>query len=377
MSMGVNAPLRLGLCGQAGKRTGTFILYVFSFSDVVLVYAHISFVFFCTCGIIWFVCNDWEWVLFWVFFLFLYCAYWIYCLCLVRAPEAINLYMQRNFACRFMMCFTSAQFRCVLCVLMCVCVCVCVCVCGAGQPSLHNTKNNFTCGRTEVSRYTFFVRACVCVRLRSRACAHVIFVRSCNCVAFFLLFLPCYNLLLVRAQFLWSPVIVFFFFRRWCVIFLLWVCVYVRDRLVACECVRAQCCERLNYVLFFLLLPLLVCYIFIVCAYVWDRVPVLASLFLRASTTILFSVRHRSCDIFCCGCTRKFVRFYNCVCVFFRCWCVMFFLWVCDCVWGRVTACARARSLTLAHTYSHALTRTPHSITHTRIHSHSALSLTH
>ena len=92
--------------------------------------------------------------------------------------------------------------RAVLVCAMRVNVCVCVCVCGAGQPSLHNTKNNFTCGRTEVSRYTFFVRACVCVRLRSRVCAHVIFVRSCNCVAFFLLFLPCYNLLLVRAQFL-------------------------------------------------------------------------------------------------------------------------------------------------------------------------------
>ena len=32
--------------GQAGKRTGTFILYVFSLFDVVLVYARILFVFF-------------------------------------------------------------------------------------------------------------------------------------------------------------------------------------------------------------------------------------------------------------------------------------------------------------------------------------------
>ena len=181
-----------------------------------------------------------------------------------------------------MMCFTSARFWCVLCVLMCVCVC------GAGQSSQHNTKNNFTCARTEVSRYTFVVRVCACVRVRSRACAHVVFVRSCNYVAFFLLFLPCYNLLLMWAQFLRSPVIVFFFSRRWCVIFLLLVCDYVWDRSVTCECARAQFCERLNYVLFFLFLPLLMCYISIVCAYVWDRVPVRASLFLWAPATIFF-----------------------------------------------------------------------------------------
>ena len=277
------------------------------------------------------------------------------------------------------MCFTNAQFWCVLCVLMCVCVCVCVCVCGAGQPSLHNTKNNFTCGRTEVSRYTSFVRACVCVRLRSRACAHVIFVRSCNCVAFFLLFLPCYNLLLVWAQFLWSPVIVFFFFRRWCVIFLLWVCVYVRDRLVACECVRAQCCERLNYVLFFLLLPLLVCYIFIVCAYVWDRVPVCVSLFLWAPATgFFFKFTIVRVIYFVADARAIFVSAYNFV-LFSPplLICYVFFLWVRDCVWERVTECARARSLTHARTHSHAFTRTPHSITRIHIHSHSALSLTH
>ena len=45
--------------------------------------------------------------------------------------------------------------------------------------------------------------ACVCarVRVRLRAWAHVIFVRSCNCVGFFLSFLPCYYLLLGRANF--------------------------------------------------------------------------------------------------------------------------------------------------------------------------------
>ena len=192
---------------------------------------------------------------------------------------------------------------------------------------------------------------------------------------FFLLFLSCYNLLLVWAQFLWSPVIVFFFFRRWCVIFLLLVCDYVWDRLVACECARAQFCERLNYVLFFLFLPLLMCYISIVCAYVWDRVPVRASLFLWAPATVFFfKVRHRSCDIFCCGCTRNFCERLQ-FCSFFSplliCY---FFLWVRDCVWERVTACARARSLTHARTHSHALTRTPQ-IDH--IHSYSALSLTH
>ena len=46
MSTGVNAPLRLACVGerasgQAGKRTGAFILYVFSLFDVVLVYARI------------------------------------------------------------------------------------------------------------------------------------------------------------------------------------------------------------------------------------------------------------------------------------------------------------------------------------------------
>ena len=93
-----------------------------------------------------------------------------------------------------MMCFTSAQFWCVLCVLMCVCVC------GAGQPSQRNTKNNVIWARAEVRGYIFVVSACVlvcvCVRVRLRVCAHVIFVRSCNCVGFFLSFLPCYYLLL-------------------------------------------------------------------------------------------------------------------------------------------------------------------------------------
>ena len=239
-----------------------------------------------------------------------------------------------------MMCFTSARFWCVLCVLMCVCVCVCV-WCRTIKPAQYQ-KQLYLCSHWRwVDILLLCVCVCACVRVRSRVCAHVVFVRSYNYVAFFLLFLPCYNLLLVWAQFLRSPVIVFFFFRRWCVIFLLLVCDYVWDRLVACECARAQFCERLNYVLFFLFLPLLMCYISIVCAYVWDRVPVRASLFLWAPATVFFfkfgEVRHRSCDIFCCGCTRNFCeRLQFCsffspllICYVFFCECVI----ACESAW--------------------------------------------
>ena len=73
------------LCRRTGQRAsrlahGDVYFVRVHFFYVVLVYARISFVFFCTCGIIWFVCNDWEWVLFWVFFslfLYWYCAHWI------------------------------------------------------------------------------------------------------------------------------------------------------------------------------------------------------------------------------------------------------------------------------------------------------------
>ncbi len=175
-----------------------------------------------------------------------------------------------------------------------MCVCVVCCVLCDSRVSTSIVKTPFTvCARTEVRRYNFCCTCvcdcvCACVRVRSRACAHVIFVRSCNCVGGFLLFLSCCNLLLVRAQFLWSPVTVFFFFRRCCVILLLWVRDGVWDRVVACECARAQFRERLNFVLFFFLLPLLVCYIFIVRAYVWDRVPVRALLFLWSPVIFLF-----------------------------------------------------------------------------------------
>ena len=112
-----------------------------------------------------------------------------------------------------MMCFTNAQFWCVLCVLMCVCVCVC----GAGQSSQHNTKNNVIWAHAEVRRYIFVVRACVLVCVCARACeiaclcarnicallqlcrffpfvlvmllfvvrTSAIFVIACNCVLFF------------------------------------------------------------------------------------------------------------------------------------------------------------------------------------------------
>ena len=141
-----------------------------------------------------------------------------------------------------------------------------------------------------------------------------IFVIACNCVLFF-------------------PSLV-------CYIFV--VSVWLRVRSLGClrVCARSilwapELCS------FFLFLPLLMCYISIVCAYVWDRVPVRASLFLWAPATVFFfkfgEVRHRSCDIFCCGCTRNFCeRLQFCsffspllICYVFFCECVI----ACESAW--------------------------------------------
>ena len=80
------------------------------------------------------------------------------CMCFVRALAAINLYMQCVFGFYFMMCLTSAQFWCVICVLMCS-------VCAVQDSQAR--KNNVIWARAEVRRYIFVVRACVLVCVRA------------------------------------------------------------------------------------------------------------------------------------------------------------------------------------------------------------------
>ena len=197
--------------------------------------------------------------------------------------------------------------------------------------------------------YLLCVRVClhVCVRVRSRVCAHVIFVRSCNCVGFFLLFLPCYNLLLVWAQFLWSPVIVcvcVFFPSLMCYIFVVgaWLRVGSRGCLWVCERAILWAPELCFFSLF--LLSLLVCYIFIVRAYVWDRVPVRALLFLWAPATVFFKSLPSFVWYILLRIHTQFL--WAPTIVFFpspRCWCVMFFF--CECV----IACESTWLHALAH----------------------------
>ena len=79
MSTGVNAPLRLACVGerasgQAGKRTGAFILYVFSLFDVVLVYVRILFMFFVRAELFDLFAMIESFFCF-TFLFFLYCAY--------------------------------------------------------------------------------------------------------------------------------------------------------------------------------------------------------------------------------------------------------------------------------------------------------------
>ena len=162
------------------------------------------------------------------------------------------------------MCFVLGAFICVY-----VCVCVCVCVCGAGQPSQHNTKINVTCAHTEVSRYISVVSVeCVCayVRARSRACSHVIFVRSYNCVVFFCFFwrvIICCSCERNFCDRLWLRV---FLLPSLMFIFLLWVRDCAWDRVVVCECVFVQFCERLSCAFFSSFCCRCWCVIFLLCA---------------------------------------------------------------------------------------------------------------
>ena len=135
MSTGVNAPLRLAcvgerVSGQAGKRTGEFILYVFSLFDVVLVYSHILFVFFCTCGIIWFVCNDWE-------FCFVLRFFFVLCLLILVFVLGSSSWGDKFiFVTIFWVLFYDLFHKRALCVLICVYMCVCVCVwCRTAKPA--------------------------------------------------------------------------------------------------------------------------------------------------------------------------------------------------------------------------------------------------
>ena len=161
-------------------------------------------------------------------------------------------------------------------------------MCGAGQPSQYNTKSNFTLHPHWGESIYFCCTWCVyaCVRVRSRACARIIFVRYyyCDCDSFLLFFLACYNLLSGRAQFLWSHSI-----ARAC------VCVFaVVDVLYFCcecmiVCVRSRGC-------------LWVC----VRAIVWA--PELCSFCLLAAVVdVLYIYCPRTCEIAC-----LYVRYYFC-----------------------------------------------------------------
>ena len=109
--------------GQAGKRTGTFILYMFSFFHVVLIYTHISFVFLYVRNYL--ICLQRLRVSFVLSF------FSFFVLCLLNlvfmfgsSSRGDKFIHATNFACLFMMYFTNAHFLCVLSVSICVCVCV-------------------------------------------------------------------------------------------------------------------------------------------------------------------------------------------------------------------------------------------------------------
>ena len=179
-----------------------------------------------------------------------------------------------------------------------------------------------------------------------------IFVIACNCVLFFPS-LVCYIFVVsvwlrVRSlgclrvcarSILWAPELCSFFFVSAVVDVLYFYCVRVRVRSRACACVVifVSACNSFFF---------------------------LSSAKFAIVRVIYFVVDARAI----------FVSAYNFVLFFPRCWYVMFFF---VSAWLRVRARDCMRSRTLPNTRSHAFTRTPHSITRTHIHSHSALSLTH
>ena len=122
--------------GQAGKRTGMFILYVCSFFWCYFsLHNRISCVFFLYVRnyLIW---LQWLRVSLFCVFFFVLCLLILVLVEFGSSSWGDKLYMQQCFGCRFMMCFTNAHFLCVLSVLICVCVCVCV-WCRTDKPTQH------------------------------------------------------------------------------------------------------------------------------------------------------------------------------------------------------------------------------------------------
>ena len=157
-------------------------------------------------------------------------------------------------------------------------------------------------------------------------------------IVFLFLFLACYNLLLGRAQFLWSHVIacVCVLPSLMCYIFVVsaWLCVW--DRVVACECVYAQLCERLNCVLFVFLLPLLMCYTFIARVRVRSRACTCVIIFVSACNRLFlfFSLPSLVCYMLL-WMHAQFLWAPTILFFFYHCWCVIFLLCViaCEIAW--------------------------------------------